>query len=68
MGISEENLKRLSGRVSFQGVGDLDPNRCHHVSVDHVPPGRGFARTEILHSVENSPLLLKPWRSVAISC
>ena len=32
-----------------------------------VPP-RGFARTEILHIVENSPLLLKPWRSVAISC
>ena len=29
---------------------------------------RGFARTEILHIVENSPLLLKPWRSVAISC
>ena len=29
---------------------------------------RLIARTDILHIVENSPLLLKPWRSVAISC
>ena len=29
---------------------------------------RLIARTEFHHIVANSPLLLKPWRSVAISC
>ena len=33
---------------------------CHHCS--------GIACTEFLHIVKNSPLLLKPWRSEAISC
>ena len=33
MGISEEILKRPSGRLSLQGVGDLDPNLCRHISV-----------------------------------
>jgi hypothetical protein len=30
--------------------------------------GSGIACTEYHHIVANSPLLLKPWRSVAISC
>ena len=38
MGVSEESLKRQSGRLSLQGVRDLDPNRCRHISVDIVPP------------------------------
>ena len=44
MGISEESLKGPSGRLSLQGVGVLDPNRCHHVSVDIVSPVQYLAR------------------------
>ena len=37
-------------------------------SIVQTEENSGIACTEFLHIVENSPLLLKPWRSVAISC
>ena len=39
-----ERLKRPSGGLSLQGVGDLDPNRCRHATVGIVHPVQCLAR------------------------